>query len=1151
MSFVFIIYSRTSFKEYLLPAIQDSTYNLKIEKELFGLNNDLDLPMESRDGVWYIRKPVGMVISKRIEDENKGLRKEPYKKEALRDSDLLHIELPKKDWIALLVKETDRVFSVYRKYRLSGSGEFSIGSDERQDHAFCYTNSKKVKLVSGRHAVVKWNGNVFTIEDTDSTNGTFINGRIIAKNQPIPVQYGDCLDIFGFRILFLPPMIAVSVEMDNLLIREEKLQQYEFQIEKNHDYLPVRQEKELFHRSPRNIPKIDTEKIEIEAPPAPREIMRQSLLLTIGPSLTMALPMIAGCLLSVYATKIEGGSSNLFMYTGLVTALGSALIGTAWGIVGMRQARAKGEEDEKRRSEAYRDYLKVRTEMIQEKYERNARSLREMYPDAIHCIHYDRRSVELWNRNFRHEDFLCERVGLGALPFQASIEIPKERFTLVDDSLADQPKQIREKYQYLQDVPVCVDFLEHKLVGIIGGKGRKGCYTVMNDLAAQIAANNCYTDVKMMFIYDESKDAGRPVWEFARWLPHVWSEDKKTRFVAGNKADASDVFYEVAQVLRMRAEENEGAGNAKAQLAKPYYILFLENVALLEGELISKYIYDTEGDYGISTVVMVESYEDLPNACEYIIENTETYQGIYNVDAGEEDRMHIQFDALESHRMEEFARRLSSIEVKEEETGGEIPNVLTFFDLYGVNHPSELNVAERWKKARTYESMRASIGQKSGSADCYLDIHEKYHGPHGLVAGTTGSGKSETLQTYMLSLAVNYSPDDIGFFVIDYKGGGMANLFEGLPHLIGQISNLSGNQVRRAMVSIKSENRRRQRIFNEHGVNNINLYTRLYKNKEATEPIPHMFIIIDEFAELKKEEPEFMKELISVAQVGRSLGVHLILATQKPSGTVDDNIWSNSKFRLCLRVQDKQDSMDMLHRPDAAYITQAGRCYIQVGNDELFELFQSAWSGAIYDKESGSVQTNIARMLTTSGRAALVGSHAQIQQKERIKQAWIGTLLDNLHHALRNVGCTVQDCLHDRSIRIQLLDEMFLLLAKNGIDYVDTDYNRHRMLVMLQVYGELLQQEEPVKSEELPEMVISLALRTRKKLPEIREKTQLDAVIEHIADVARENSFTNNLQLWLPVLPDHLYLDELEGYAVHAFDGYGFRIFHGSDCWFG
>lgn len=143
----------------------------------------------------------------------------------------------------------------------------------------------------------------------------------------------------------------------------------------------------------------------------------------------------------------------------------------------------------------------------------------------------------------------------------------------------------------------------------------------------------------------------------------------------------------------------------------------------------------------------------------------------------------------------------------------------------------------------------------------------------------------------------------------------MGNLFAKLPHVLGRISNLSGNQIHRAMVSIKSENVRRQKLFNESGVNNINAYTTLYKHGEVKEPIPHLFIVIDEFAELKREEPDFMRELISVAQVGRSLGVHLILATQKPAGTVDDNIWSNSRFHLCLRVQDRQDSMDMLHKP--------------------------------------------------------------------------------------------------------------------------------------------------------------------------------------------------------------------------------------------
>lgn len=298
------------------------------------------------------------------------------------------------------------------------------------------------------------------------------------------------------------------------------------------------------------------------------------------------------------------------------------------------------------------------------------------------------------------------------------------------------------------------------------------------------------------------------------------------------------------------------------------------------------------------------------------------------------------------------------------------------------------------------------MGQKAGGADCYLDIHEKYHGPHGLVAGTTGSGKSETLQTYILSLAIEFSPDDVAFFIIDFKGGGMANLFSDLPHMVGQISNLSGNQINRAMVSIKSEIKRRQMIFSEKSVNNINSYTNLYKEKEATVAVPHLLIVIDEFAEMKREEPEFMRELISVAQVGRSLGIHLILATQKPGGTVDDNIWSNTKFRLCLRVQSRGDSMDMLHRPDAAYITQAGRCYLQVGNDEIFEFFNQA-GAARYDPDNDKTGAAAVSMLTLNGKAAIIGNRLKTKKIRKKKHKWLCDVISEFAYEITRQAATL------------------------------------------------------------------------------------------------------------------------------------------------
>ena len=191
------------------------------------------------------------------------------------------------------------------------------------------------------------------------------------------------------------------------------------------------------------------------------------------------------------------------------------------------------------------------------------------------------------------------------------------------------------------------------------------------------------------------------------------------------------------------------------------------------------------------------------------------------------------------------------------------------------------------------------------------------------------------------------------------------------------------------MASIKSELARRQRIFAEHGVNHINDYQKLFRMGKAEEPLPHLFIISDEFAELKKEQPEFMAELDSTSRIGRSLGVHLILATQKPSGVVDDQIWSNSTFRLCLKVQNAADSKEMLHTADAANITQAGRGYLQVGNNEIYELFQSAWSGAAYGtKEEQKEEDDRVYLLNALGQGeALNKDFSGTKESKQLKKS--------------------------------------------------------------------------------------------------------------------------------------------------------------------
>lgn len=1113
MAIVLSVYTEAAFKEYILPSINNSDYEVTLRKDYFHIAQDLVLKLEILNGEWCIRKGFGYSVIK-----NNAL----YDKQPLQDKDVLMVHSMYNDEISVIVKQVESVFNVYKKFVLHGANLVTIGKDLQNDICYDYLG-----MVSRNHAKLVKQPDGYVIENT-SPNGVYVNSRQVNDREML--EFGAYINIMGLHIVYLGDMLAVDVS-ENVVVNNNILVPYVFDREATVLLGSDNQTSEgqtMYHRAPRNYEKLDTGCIEIEAPPEKNQAKKQPFYMIAGPSLTMALPMILGCAMMIYSSGNTGGRSALYMYSGLVMALASAGVSVLWTMLNIRYQQKTDKEEEDYRFNAYSKYLIEKGDAVKEKYQETYRRLEETYPAATVCLEYDEGKGILWNRNHTHDDFLKQRLGLGELPFQFEMDIPKKQFSLYRDELSEKPEFIKKNYETLYNVPVTVDLFEKNLIGIVGGDNKVKAVEVAKLLSVQLAANNCYTDVKLGYIYDNASSADYGKFQFAKWFPHVWSEDKQTRYVASSREEASEVFYELVKIFRSREEEETN----KERFVKPYYVIFISDISMLEGELFTKYALSCDKKYGLTTILLTDHQEELPNGCEYIIENTSSFCGMYDVYEGKENRQKIVFDEIYGNELERFARHLASLHIAEIEEGGEIPNTITFFDMLGIDRIEEYPVVEMWAKSRTYENIKGILGQRAGSAACYLDVHEKYHGPHGLVAGTTGSGKSETLQTYILSLAVNYSPDDVGFFIIDYKGGGMANLFEGLPHMIGQISNLSGNQVKRAMISIKSENRRRQRVFTEHGVNNINLYTKLYKNGEARTPVPHLFIIIDEFAELKREEPEFMRELISVAQVGRSLGVHLILATQKPSGTVDDNIWSNSKFRICLRVQDQQDSKDMLHKTDAAYITQAGRGYLQVGNDEVYEMFQSGFSGAVFDENMVSGSKEIAKLVTMPGKVDLTGNSVKLSQKQHAETIWIETLCKCMGTLVKEHMDEIREC-SSASGRLNLMSAMlYKILEKNKIDYAENEYNTARLRDFISIFMEAVSKKSPVP---LPELVVNLSVKYGKKLPQAKEKTQLDVTKEYLAVVAKKNGYINKIELWMPLLGKQVYLDEFKEFTTNSF----------------
>jgi S-DNA-T family DNA segregation ATPase FtsK/SpoIIIE len=1102
------VYNQNASVEFELPPISIGIFHTEIQKDLFGLKNDISLNLEVLDESWCF-------------SEDRTYRvvygKDVYFLKPIVEKTVFELITHDGEKLILMLFCKSINMAVYKKFLLDKKDTITIGS--LQENIICY---KPLSLRSRHHANLRLEQNNWVISDT-SSNGTFVNGKGVKGSQVL--NYGDIIDVFGVRIIFLKDILAIDMQ-EIQEINESFLKPADDEIKKWLATLPVytldKKSINIFHRAPRTIASYDTEPFEIEAPPAPKERENRSIFMTIGPSFTMAIPMVIGVV-------VLGTGQFAF---GLITMVGAAVIGAFWAYLNYSGQKKRDKESEENRLNKYREYLKTKEQDLKKKYDYNRAERLMMYPSSAECSRYDGEETRLWNRNTEHDDFLSVRLGTGEIPLPSEIIIPQERFTLIDDSLQNEPARIQEKYKKMQDVPVCLDLMQHHLIGITGGEGKKGIYQVLRNIMVQIAACNSYTDVKLVLLCDNRNYADRQLLENAKWLPHMWDDENRIRYAGDSEDSIGDVLLAFRDILSAREQYLGDRDGQKRKISNPWYVIISTDTRLLGENSIIPYLYEKERNCGTTTILCSEKQSDLPNSCDFIIKNENDYSGMFSVKDALQDRQKIVFDQVTDQTMGDLGHRLASIRIQGIETEKDLPSSMTFFEMYHVNNVQELDILERWKTSRSYRSLSVPFGKSIGNKNTYLDIHESAHGPHGLVAGTTGSGKSEMLQSYLLSLAVNFSPEDINFLIIDFKGGGMANHLSGLPHMAGQITNLSGNQVRRAMVSINSEIERRQRIFNESGAHDIYEYTQLYKNKDVLIPLPHLLIVVDEFAELKKQQPEFMGELISVAAVGRSLGVHLILATQKPNGTVDDKIQSNTRFRVCLRVQDTTDSKDMLNRPDAANITQVGRGYLRVGNDELFEIFQSAWSGA---PNTGSSNQNVevARLYKVNGKTVIVGDHRKKVLQEEAALKWCHELLVLINDLMNSTGISGRDYLVNEEKRRNFNSAYFQSCHNRDWNIIENDNNRKKLLDLIMLIEEAGINE--LITDQAAAKVRSLANATKRNLPEIEEKTQLDAVVEYLQRLAQENDLCIRNALWMPSLPTRMALTDMETYRTSSY----------------
>ncbi|MCI8308556.1 MAG: type VII secretion protein EssC, partial [Lachnospiraceae bacterium] len=871
----------------------------------------------------------------------------------------------------------------YQKYRVENNTNIFIGRTTINDISFDFTDY----ISREKHAVIRIDdgGNAY-IEDLKRSVGIYVNGKRTHSHKLSPF---DEIFMMGLSIVYMGSYISIR----------------NFRIECGlgaMDAFPVKaplsanKNTEYFVSTPRILKSLDSGEIEVDAPPNPPSMDKTPAILTIGPSLTMSMVMLAS--LGVSMTSALSGGNIPTLIASSTMAVGMLLGSLLWPSLLRSYQKRSVAHEEKHRRDRYSAYIREIEKQLAARAERSVRLLNDsMSPSpGILCSLLDDAAsrLRLWERSYEDTDFLAVRLGLGDRPFDVSIKVPRQGFQLHDDDMRELPAALSKKYVTLSNVPLTLNISDNRTIGIIGDS--ENIKTILDEVILNVIALHSYDEVKLVFIVPPKQ---AQIFEMYKNVPHVWSDDKKVRFFATNTDEVHFVFNVIDEALRNR--ETLENGNA---VSVPHYILIITEPSMVEKEALGRYMYDADNKVGLTSIFAYGDITRLPKSCRTIIQSDESRTGYYIKNMNSNRFIPFSPDSTDKVQMSSFVNKLSHLNIRRSQRSLGIAEQVSFLQMYKAGNVSELNIEQHWDSNNSAKSLAAPIGVVAGGEVFSLDIHEAYHGCHGLVAGTTGSGKSEFLQAFVLSLAVNFSPREVAFVLVDFKGGDMARPFmskpfsPALPHLAATISNLSGNILYRALVSLEAEIKSRQRLFNESaaalGVDklDINSYHKYYKGGKLTVPLPHLVIIIDEFAQLKTQQPEFLAQLINVAQVGRSLGVHLILATQKPSGIVDPQIMSNSRFKVCLKVAEKQDSIDMINKPDSAMIKNPGRLYIQVGYDEIYECIQSGYSGADYipvktympDEEITVQMTDNTAAAVHSAKLDLSGDKSDKTQMEAI-----------------------------------------------------------------------------------------------------------------------------------------------------------------------
>lgn len=681
-----------------------------------------------------------------------------------------------------------------------------------------------------------------------------------------------------------------------------------------------------FNRSPVVEPRDETEPLR---PPAPPDTPRNQRF----PIIPLFFPAVMGMVMYLATHSL---TSLIFVAMSPLMMIGNV----AEGRVASRRGYAAA-------LSLFREDVAGVVSEAQELQRREVADRNIKYPSGADCATAAQHLTPLiWSRWPDLPRFLELRLGLGTQPSRVEIEFPQGSQS--NRAVWQELRQALAPLATVGPVPVVVHLGEEGALGV--GGPRAASLDVARALLTQVTALHSPVDLSLAVVSSTRSSAD---WEWVKWLPHCLSPGSPLEVfpLASTQGQCSTLFADLERIINEReAKGKEGKGS------QPAILLVIDDSETFERNRAVA-LAQRGANVAVHVLWVAADRAALPAICRTFVE-TFAISGesvAARVHSGETVQP-LSPDIVDAQTASVYARSLAALTDSSamDDDQSDLPKSVSFLSLVGTdvaNRPD--SIIDRWTESRSIVTgpyatgspsrrpgtLRALLGVTAGGPHV-LDL--RANGPHALVGGTTGSGKSELLQSWILGMALANSPQRVTFLLVDYKGGSAFSECVKLPHTVGLVTDLSPHLVRRALTSLKAELRHREHILHRKRAKD------LLEIERVADPDcpPSLIIVVDEFAALVNEVPEFVDGVVDVAQRGRSLGLHLILATQRPAGVIKDNLRANTNLRLALRMADEADSSDVLGSPQAAAFDPAipGRAVSRTGPSKLVP-FQSAYVG--------------------------------------------------------------------------------------------------------------------------------------------------------------------------------------------------------------